>query len=130
MAMILAQQTCTHHKSSLIKVVKTMRTNVPLSGNEKIIALNQAGVESLQTSIAPIQDASDSILMDKSTCIEFPKGGIRAMEEQGEQLSCVSIFRSGKSTTTREFTQKWIELINQSEKGKRVIASGDGGLAV
>ena len=32
---------------------------------------------------------------------------------------CKSVFKSGESTTTeREFTDKWIELINTIEKGK------------
>ena len=32
---------------------------------------------------------------------------------------CKSVFKSGESTTTkREFTDKWIELINTLEKGK------------
>lgn len=34
---------------------------------------------------------------------------------------CKSVFKSGESTTTeREFTDKWIELINTLEKGKSV----------
>ena len=32
---------------------------------------------------------------------------------------CKSVFKSGESTTTeREFTDKWIELVNTLEKGK------------
>lgn len=34
---------------------------------------------------------------------------------------CRSVFKGGGSTTsTKQFTQKWIELINQIERGKRV----------
>ena len=42
------------------------------------------------------------------------------MAENNESKTvCVSVFKSGESTTTkREFTDKWIELINTIEKGK------------
>ena len=44
------------------------------------------------------------------------------MEENKESTTvCKSVFKSGESTTTeREFTDKWIELINTLEKGKSV----------
>ena len=36
---------------------------------------------------------------------------------------CSSVFKSGESTTTKnQFTRKWIELINQLEKNKRIAA--------
>ncbi len=42
------------------------------------------------------------------------------MAENKESTTvCKSVFKSGESTTTeREFTDKWIELINTLEKGK------------
>ena len=42
------------------------------------------------------------------------------MEENKELTTvCKSVFKSGESTTTeREFTNKWIELINTLEKDK------------
>ena len=41
------------------------------------------------------------------------------MEKQGEQRPCKSVFKGGKSATTKEeYTQKWISLINQLEKNK------------
>lgn len=42
------------------------------------------------------------------------------MAENNEPKTvCKSVFKSGESTTTkREFTDKWIELINTLEKGK------------
>ena len=42
------------------------------------------------------------------------------MAENNEPKTvCVSVFKSGESTTTeREFTNKWIELINTIEKAK------------
>lgn len=42
------------------------------------------------------------------------------MAENNEpKTKCISVFKSGESTTTeREFTDKWIELINTLEKGK------------
>ena len=42
------------------------------------------------------------------------------MAENNEpQTVCVSVFKSGESTTTeREFTDKWIELINTLERSK------------
>ena len=41
------------------------------------------------------------------------------MAENNEpKTKCISVFKSGESTTTaREFTDKWIELINTLEKG-------------
>lgn len=42
---------------------------------------------------------------------------------QPVQQSCQSVFKSGESTTTKnQFTHKWIELINQLEKNKRIAA--------
>ncbi|MCI8493421.1 MULTISPECIES: hypothetical protein [Anaerotruncus] len=36
---------------------------------------------------------------------------------------CSSVFKSGESTTTTsQFTQKWIELINKIEKNKGIAA--------
>ena len=42
------------------------------------------------------------------------------MAENNEPKTvCKIVFKSGESTTTkREFTDKWIELINTLEKGK------------
>ena len=41
------------------------------------------------------------------------------MAENEKSTSVKSVFKSGESTTTeREFTDKWIELINTLEKGK------------
>jgi len=42
------------------------------------------------------------------------------MAENNEPKTvCVSVFKSGESTTTeREFTEKWIELINTLERSK------------
>ncbi len=38
---------------------------------------------------------------------------------------CVSVFKSGKRTTTRtEYTKAWIELINQAEKSKQINLGG------
>ena len=40
------------------------------------------------------------------------------MEENEKSTTVKSVFKSGESTTTeREFTDKWIELINTLEKG-------------
>lgn len=37
------------------------------------------------------------------------------------QIVCRSVFKSGKSTTSKsQFTKKWIELINKMEKGKTI----------
>ena len=34
---------------------------------------------------------------------------------------CVSVFKSGENTTTKEeYTKKWIELVNRIEKGKSI----------
>lgn len=130
MAMIPVQQTFTRYKPSLLKVVETMRTNVLSSDNETNAGKNQGNTVFLRTPLSVKQKVSDPMLMDKSSCIDFPKGGDQVMGGQGEQQACVSVFLSGKNTTKAAFTQKWVELINQSEKGKRVIASGEGGLAV
>ena len=41
------------------------------------------------------------------------------MEQNNQSTTVTSVFKSGESTTTeREFTDKWIELINTLEKGK------------
>ena len=41
------------------------------------------------------------------------------MAESEKSAAVKSVFKSGESTTTeREFTDKWIELINTIEKGK------------
>ena len=40
-------------------------------------------------------------------------------ENNKSKTVCVSVFKSGESTTTeREFTDKWIELINTLERSK------------
>lgn len=40
-------------------------------------------------------------------------------ENEKTTIVCKSVFKSGESTTTeREFTDKWIELVNTLEKGK------------
>lgn len=42
------------------------------------------------------------------------------MEQKAQPRSfCKSVFKSGESTTsTKQFTQMWINLINKIEKGK------------
>ena len=41
------------------------------------------------------------------------------MAENEKSTTVKSVFKSGESTTTeREFTEKWIKLINAIEKGK------------
>ena len=41
------------------------------------------------------------------------------VENNKPKIKCISVFKSGESTTTeREFTNKWIELVNTVEKGK------------
>lgn len=43
------------------------------------------------------------------------------MAESEKTTTVKSVFKSGESTTTeREFTNKWSELINTLEKGKSV----------
>lgn len=38
-----------------------------------------------------------------------------------EKIICVSVFKSGENTTTKqEYTKKWVELINRMEKSKGV----------
>ena len=40
-------------------------------------------------------------------------------KRKDNQTICVSVFKSGESTTTKhEYTKKWIELINRMEKSK------------
>lgn len=42
------------------------------------------------------------------------------MAEKEKPATVKSVFKSGERTTTRrEFTDKWIELINALEKGKK-----------
>ena len=42
-------------------------------------------------------------------------------ENKESKTVCVSVFKSGENTTTKqEYTKKWIELINRMEKGKSV----------
>lgn len=42
------------------------------------------------------------------------------MEHQQTQASCKSVFKSGENTPLKkQFTKKWIELINRIEKNKR-----------
>ena len=53
--------------------------------------------------------------------------GAMSMQKQNStqpaQQTCQSVFKSGESTTTQnQFTRKWIELINQLEKNKRIAA--------
>ncbi len=39
------------------------------------------------------------------------------------KLLCVSVFKSGESTVTKEqFTKAWVDLINKIEKSKESIA--------
>ena len=43
------------------------------------------------------------------------------MEQDIKSTTVKSVFKSGESTTTeREFTDKWIELINTMERNKSV----------
>jgi hypothetical protein len=45
------------------------------------------------------------------------------MEHQQTQASCKSVFKSGENTPLKkQFTKKWIELINRIEKNKRATA--------
>ena len=38
-----------------------------------------------------------------------------------EKEICVSVFKSGENTTSKkEYTKKWVELINRIEKSKRL----------
>ena len=40
-------------------------------------------------------------------------------QDNEDRMICVSVFKSGENTTTtQEYTRKWIELINQIERGK------------
>ena len=42
------------------------------------------------------------------------------MANQGAQVVCKSVFKSGESTAIRhQFTRRWIELINQFEKSRQ-----------
>ncbi|WP_304509429.1 hypothetical protein [Anaerotignum sp.] len=44
-------------------------------------------------------------------------------QNKSQQAICRSVFKSGESTTSqKQFTQKWIELINRLEKNKRTYA--------
>ncbi|WP_444641639.1 hypothetical protein ACRQU7_15330 [Caproiciproducens sp. R1] len=43
------------------------------------------------------------------------------MKKKEMQVTCKNVFKSGENTTLKEqFTQKWIEIINQIEKNKRI----------
>ncbi len=45
------------------------------------------------------------------------------MEHQQTQANCKSVFKSGENTPLKkQFTKKWIELINRIEKNKRATA--------
>ena len=45
------------------------------------------------------------------------------MEKKAVQTTCTSVFKSGENTALKSrFTQKWIALINQIEKNKRITA--------
>ena len=40
-------------------------------------------------------------------------------EKNGSKTKCISVFKSGESTTTeREFTEMWTSLINTLERSK------------
>jgi len=42
-------------------------------------------------------------------------------KSKDDKIICVSVFKSGENTTTKEeYTKKWIELVNRIEKGKSV----------
>lgn len=44
-------------------------------------------------------------------------------EKEPRRPVCKSVFKSGESTVSGAlFTQKWIELINRSEKNKKIRA--------
>lgn len=44
-------------------------------------------------------------------------------QNESQQTVCKSVFKSGENTTSqKQFTQKWIELINSLEKNKRTYA--------
>ena len=44
-------------------------------------------------------------------------------QDDKQQAICKSVFKSGENTTSRkQFTGKWIELINKLEKNKRTYA--------
>lgn len=41
------------------------------------------------------------------------------LQKNDNKTICVSVFKSGENTTTtQEYTRKWIELINQIERDK------------
>ncbi|TQI66832.1 hypothetical protein LY85_1513 [Clostridium sp. KNHs216] len=43
------------------------------------------------------------------------------MGKKETQVACKSVFKSGENTTLKQqFTQRWIEIINQIEKNKRI----------
>ena len=59
------------------------------------------------------------------SCISHFGKGAYTMQQSDKskrkenQTICVSVFKSGESTTTKhEYTKKWIELINRMEKSK------------
>ena len=42
-------------------------------------------------------------------------------ESKNENTICKSVFKNGEKTTSKsQFTQKWIELINRSEKNRTI----------
>lgn len=44
-------------------------------------------------------------------------------QNDSQQTICKSVFKSGENTTSqKQFTEKWIELINRLEKNKRTYA--------
>lgn len=47
------------------------------------------------------------------------------MKQSQQRPLCVSIFKNGASTTTqKEFTKVWTDLINRIEKGRAVSSDG------
>ena len=43
------------------------------------------------------------------------------MPKKEIQIICKSVFKSGENTSGTQFTQKWIEMVNQLEKTKRAV---------
>lgn len=43
-------------------------------------------------------------------------------EQQIQKSICRSVFKSGENITKKQFTKKWIELINRLEKNKGFAA--------
>lgn len=42
------------------------------------------------------------------------------MARKETQIVCKSVFKNDAMLTKGQFTQKWIEIINQLEKGKKI----------